>query len=285
MGVLGLAVRALAVERLPQAVQALRERQRLRPRAPDRHGLAVEGLGLVVAARTLAQQTQVMEAGGDLGVIGRERSPPLRQGFLEQRPGLVEARELEVDRAHGVEQHAAQLGPGVEPADLLGPAVQDLAHRYLAARRLPGIGAPEQVGQEARQLPRLVGLQVGAVALVGDTLRLARLVEGESQQHRGDTRGRRGRHQVAAQELGGAVAQGVRPGEDRAALGPPPQVGGELLHRGVAPGGLDGERLEHDRVEVAVHLGRRRLPRQGALSISGGVRARKRRGRRPVSSW
>jgi len=91
--------------------------------------------------------------------------------------------------------------------------------------------------------------------------------------------------QVAAQELGGAVAQGVRPGEDRAALGPPPQVGGELLHRGVAPGGLDGERLEHDRVEVAVHLGRRRLPRQGALSISGGVRARKRRGRRPVSSW
>src|SRR4051794_21178176 len=71
--------------------------------APDREGTLEERLGLLVAAGGLVEQGQVVEVGGEGGVLGAERLLTDREGTLVERLGLLVAAGGPIEQGQVVE--------------------------------------------------------------------------------------------------------------------------------------------------------------------------------------
>ena len=226
------------------------------------------------AAYWAARWWALSQAAIALGELGLARLEHLLTGperLLEQRLGLGMERELSVDVAE--QGLHLSLQPGLARQLLVDPrraAVEEIARRQALALGAIGIGEQEDVGQKALR-------RLGAAGLAAGHVRLPERRAGAAEDGKEGEGRRRDPAAVAAHELAHAVGGGVGAGEDRAAREVALEVVAQRRRRGVAAAGFAVQRLEHDRVDVALEA-----PRRG-LGAVGGYRSRPpaQRGARP----
>jgi hypothetical protein len=210
---------------------------------------AEQSVGPRVLAFGPRQVPRVVQGCRQLERVAGGGAPPQRHGVLQEPGGLtIVAQRLidPADHAHHRRLHAWLTGQ--LPLDPAGARIQQLARRDLATLGLRGIDRLEEIGEEGRDLGRLLRLGSRPVAFPGEAHRIE---AGEAGHQGHDGPGGREPGPVSADELAGAIAQRVGPRPDRAAVQVAGDVVRQLLHRSVPPGRLLPERHQHDGVEVA----------------------------------
>ena len=279
---LGLVVPSLIGQRARQFDERDRDVGVPRPehRAAHRHRFAQQGFGLHRLTHLAEQHAEVVEARRQAGVRGPQAASG-RDRLLEQRQRLVETSHALEGAADDREHLGLQLRPIAELAgDPGGAAIEQaldggLGRIGVAVR----IGAGQQVGEQRADLRRLVRLEARAIAL---GLQALRVEHDDGDEHRQRRHAGGEGAPVALRELGGAIAERVRPGRDRLVLEHAPQIFRELRDRGVALGRIALQRLGDDRLEIAaqqaVQAIGRRGPVLGPLGGDPGVLAQRRGG-------
>ena len=203
---------------------------------------------------------------GGLGAGRRERVgvEPLVEGeATPEKPfGVVPKPERLVDAAERAEHLRLHFGLGrelvLDPVRAFG---EELPRGDLGPPRLGRVGELEQPGEERRDLRRLSGFELGAVALGGE----AEGVEpDDGGEHGHDPRRRRHADTVAHDELPQPVGGRRAAGFDGDAAPVAADVVGERFGGGVARLGFLRERFERDRVEVAGEPAGQALGRRAA---------------------
>ena len=107
---------------------------------------------VVPLAGEARQRAEADQGLGDLRVLGAAEPLADRQGFVEQRPGLVEEAERGMDAAQGIQQPRPQERLAVQiPAEAVGAAPQKLAGGGRRPLGLPRVRSLEQAFQEVRR--------------------------------------------------------------------------------------------------------------------------------------
>ena len=148
---------------------------------------------------------------------------------------------------HHARLHARLVGQLA--LDALGALIQQRAGRQVGATRLARVGDGKEALQEVGHLRGCGGFELGPVALLGQLHGVKADERGDQHEHGGRC-GHAG--SVALQELARPVAHRVGLGRDGAPVEGALQVVGQLLGGGVAALGLLAQRLQADRVEVAL---------------------------------
>ena len=224
-------------------------------------GFEKQSEGVVVSALGEVQVSDVSETLGDVGMRRRQKLLPGLENPLEQRRRLGDEAQPQVDRAEsGTQAGADERLVGESGLGSFEAELEKVHHRHRAALGSRRVGGAEQVDQELGDLVRRLGLEVGAGGLAPGALRLDPGPAGgdggggEAGEYRQQNqRSRREAEPVPAYGLAESITKGARMRCDGLAGLETLEVGGQLGGRLVTLLAIDGQGLEHDRVEVAAH--------------------------------
>ena len=240
--------------RVGERVQARRKRGIVwaEARLPDLHRALEQRHCTGRPARLLVQAADDEQR---LAEIGRRRIRPLAQGqcLLRQRHGLVERTEALVRLRHHQQQRRLNIRLVLQLGRDRGRAgVEELACRHGAPSGPNRVRALEHPAEKRRRRSRSRGLRPRVIALgAGDTRLPQRRCERRDHECRRETGG--GKHDlVARDELARDITERRTARVDRLAVEPSRDVPRQRVRRRIPLGGILAQRLQDDRVEVAL---------------------------------